>query len=81
MAAQEFGVRYALEGSVRRLGETLRVTAQLLDAVTGASLWAERYDGALAEVFACDDSPAAFVHDFVAAWTKVMNADRYDLAA
>ena len=35
--------------------------------------------GAVAEVYACGDGQAAFVHDFVAAWTKVMNLDRYDL--
>lgn len=55
MAAAELGVRYALEGSIRRMGDRLRVTAQLLEATTGAQLWAERYDGALAEVFAFQD--------------------------
>ena len=55
MAAAEFGVRYALEGSVRRIGDRLRVTAQLLEASTGASLWADRYDGALADIFSFQD--------------------------
>jgi TolB-like protein len=54
-AAREFGIRYALEGSIRRMGDRLRVTAQLLDAASGASLWADRYDGALADVFAFQD--------------------------
>lgn len=54
-ALEEFGVRYALEGSIRRMGDRLRVTAQLLDANSGAALWADRYDGALAEVFAVQD--------------------------
>jgi TolB-like protein len=51
----ELGVRYALEGSVRRLGDRLRVTARLLDTMTGAALWAELYDGALADVFSFQD--------------------------
>lgn len=54
-AAAELGVRYALEGSVRRMGDRLRVTAQLLDAASGKQLWAERYDGALAEIFSFQD--------------------------
>jgi TolB-like protein len=55
LAVRELGVRYALEGSTRRMGDRLRVTAQLLDAATGASLWADRYDGALADIFAFQD--------------------------
>ena len=54
-AAAELGVRYALEGSVRRMGDRLRVTAQLLDASSGTQLWAERYDGALADIFSFQD--------------------------
>ena len=51
------GARYVLEGSVRRSGETLRVTAQLLDARSGAHLWAETYDRALTgtDIFALQD--------------------------
>jgi TolB-like protein/Tfp pilus assembly protein PilF len=55
IAATELGVRYALEGSIRRMGERLRVTAQLLDALSGVQLWAERYDGTLADVFSFQD--------------------------
>lgn len=51
----ELGVRYALEGSVRRAGSRIRVTAQLLEVATGGHLWAERYDGELADVFAIQD--------------------------
>lgn len=51
----ELGVRYALEGSVRRSGDRLRVTAQLLDTATGVPLWADRYDGAPADVFSFQD--------------------------
>ena len=54
-AAAELGVRYALEGSIRRMGDHLRVTAQLLDAASGKQLWAERYDGLLADVFSFQD--------------------------
>ena len=59
--ARELGVRYVLEGSVRRAGDTLRITAQLVDGTTGAHLWAERFDGALDEVFAFQDRITADV--------------------
>ncbi len=53
--AQELGVRYVMEGSVRRAGERLRVTAQLIDAATGHHVWAERYDRRLADLFDIQD--------------------------
>ncbi len=53
--AEELGVRYVLEGSVRRAGDQVRINAQLIDAITGGHLWAERYDGSLADVFALQD--------------------------
>ncbi|MCK1425391.1 winged helix-turn-helix domain-containing protein [Bradyrhizobium sp. 180] len=53
--ARELGVRYVIEGSVRRSGERLRISAQLNDASTGSHLWAERYDRELADVFAVQD--------------------------
>jgi TolB-like protein/tetratricopeptide (TPR) repeat protein len=52
---RELGVRYVLEGSVRRSGDRLRVTAQLVDAADGAHLWAERFDGAVEDVFDVQD--------------------------
>jgi len=52
---RELGVRYVLEGSVRKAGQQLRITAQLVEAATGSHLWAERYDGALADVFDLQD--------------------------
>ena len=52
---RELGVRYVLEGSIRKAGERLRITAQLVDAATGQHLWAERYDGILKDVFALQD--------------------------
>jgi adenylate cyclase len=53
--ARELGVRYVLEGSVRRSGDRIRVVAQLIDAETGNHIWAERYDRALEDVFAVQD--------------------------
>jgi adenylate cyclase len=52
---QELGVRYVLEGSVRRAGDRVRITAQLIDAKTGTHLWAERYDRKLKDIFALQD--------------------------
>ena len=53
--ARELGVRYVLEGGVRRSGSRLRITGQLIDATTGAHLWAERFDGGVEEVFDLQD--------------------------
>ncbi len=53
--SQELGVRYVLEGSVRRAQNRLRITAQLVDAATGAHLWADRFDGTLEDVFEFQD--------------------------
>jgi len=52
---QELGVQYVLEGSVRKAGERVRITAQIIDASTGKHLWAERYDRELKDVFALQD--------------------------
>lgn len=53
--AEELGVRYIVEGSVRKVGNRVRITAQLNDATTGGHLWAERYDRELADIFAVQD--------------------------
>jgi len=53
--AEELGVRFVLEGSVRRSGDRVRVTAQLIDGTTGGHLWSERYDGQLEDVFDLQD--------------------------
>jgi adenylate cyclase len=53
--AEDLGIRYVLEGSVRKGGDKLRITAQLTDAVSGHHLWAERYDRDLKDIFAVQD--------------------------
>ncbi|MGC2412060.1 MAG: adenylate/guanylate cyclase domain-containing protein [Stellaceae bacterium] len=58
---RELGVRYVLEGSVRKGGNRVRITAQLIDAETGAHLWADRFDGLLEDVFDLQDKVASSV--------------------
>ncbi len=53
--AEELGVRYVLEGSVRKAGNRIRITAQLIDGVSGGHIWADRYDRELADIFAVQD--------------------------
>ena len=53
--ARELGVRYVLEGSVRKGGNRVRITAQLIDAATSNHIWADRYDGDLTDIFALQD--------------------------
>jgi adenylate cyclase len=53
--AEELGVRYVLEGSVRTAGERVRITAQLIDAITGHHLWGERYERNMKDIFALQD--------------------------
>jgi adenylate cyclase len=59
--ARELGVRYVLEGSVRKGGNRVRVTAQMIDATSGAHIWAERYDRDLSDIFAVQDEITASV--------------------
>jgi TolB-like protein len=58
---RELGVRYVLEGSVRKGGTRVRITGQLIDAETGAHLWADRFDGSLEDVFDLQDQVASSV--------------------
>jgi TolB-like protein/class 3 adenylate cyclase len=58
---RDLGVRYVLEGSVRKAGQRVRITAQLIDAETGAHLWADRFDGSLEDVFDLQDKIAISV--------------------
>jgi TolB-like protein/tetratricopeptide (TPR) repeat protein len=55
---RELGVRYVLEGSVRKAGQRVRITGQLIDAVTDAHLWADRFDGSLEDIFELQDTVA-----------------------
>jgi len=59
--SRELGVRYVLEGSVRKGGNRLRITGQLIDALSGAHLWADRFDGELEDVFELQDKIAISV--------------------
>ena len=58
---RELGVRYVLEGSVRKAGNRVRITAQLINAATGTHLWADRFDGELASIFDLQDQVTASV--------------------
>jgi TolB-like protein/Tfp pilus assembly protein PilF len=58
---RELGVRYLLEGSVRKSGQRVRITSQLMDAMTGNHIWAERYDRELTDIFALQDEITASV--------------------
>ena len=58
---RDLGVRYVLEGSVRKAGNRVRITGQLIDAATGAHLWADRFDGDLTDVFDMQDRVTASV--------------------
>src|SRR5438876_7343819 len=58
---RELGVRYVLEGSVRKAGNRVRITGQLIDATTGAHLWADRFEGSLENIFELQDQVASGV--------------------
>jgi TolB-like protein len=60
-AGREMGVRYLLEGSVRKSGKSVRISAQLIDATTGAHLWADRFDGSPTNIFDLQDQIATTV--------------------
>ena len=61
--ATQLGVRYLLEGSIRRAGDAIRINAQLIDAQTGGHVWAERFDGAWNDVFTLQNKVVASVAD------------------
>ena len=70
--AKALGVRYVLEGSVRRGGDDIRVNAQLIDGTTGAHVWADRYDGSMKNIFGLQDTVARNV---VAALSVTLTSD------
>ena len=78
---RELGVGYVLEGSVRRGGDRLRITGQLIDAVSGAHLWADRFDGAATEVFDLQDRITESVVGAIEPTLHVAEAERHRAAA
>src|SRR5262249_16004266 len=85
---RELGVRYVLEGSVRKAGDRLRVTGQLIEAENGVHLWADRFDGDLADIFELQDqvttqvigaiAPRLELAEIERARRKTANLDAYD---
>ncbi|WP_428642184.1 HEAT repeat domain-containing protein [Roseibium sp.] len=76
--AEKLGVRYVLEGSVRRSGKTVRVNALLIDATTGGHVWAERYDGDVTDYFTVQDT---FVEEIVDALSlKLSKSEREEIS-
>ncbi len=74
--AEELGVRYVLEGSVQRQGERMRVTAQLIDALSGGHVWADRYDRDMTDLFAVKDEITLNVVSNVGAELEIGEFDR-----
>ena len=73
---RELSARYVLEGSVRRAGDRIRITAQLIDASTGAHRWAERYDRKLKDVFAVQDEISRTVASILACHVNKAEVER-----
>ena len=73
--SRELGVKFVLEGSVRRMGELLRINVQLIDGNSGGHLWANRYDGVADEVFEFQDS---VIKSVVSSLSLKLDADRYN---
>src|SRR5215813_9150975 len=73
---RELGVRYVLEGSIRRSGDRVRIIAQLIDAGTASRRWAERYDRKLEDVFAVQDEVARMIVSIIAAHMNRAEAER-----
>lgn len=73
---KELGVQYVLEGSVRRSGDRVRVTAQLIDAESGNHIWAERYDRKLEDIFEIQDEITETVASTVAGRVQAISTDR-----
>ncbi len=73
---RELGVRYVLEGSVRKAGNKVRITGQLIDASTGAHLWADRFDGELKNIFDLQDQVTASVVGAIAPKLELAEIER-----
>ncbi len=74
--ARELGVRYVLEGSVRKAGDRVRIAGQLIDSTTGAHIWADRFDGALDDVFELQDRVAGGVVGAIEPRLRRVEAER-----
>ena len=75
---EELGVRFALEGSIRKAGNRVRITAQLIDGTTGGHVWAERYDRELADIFAVQDE---VTREIVSALAPKLTEDKQQFTA
>jgi TolB-like protein/class 3 adenylate cyclase/Tfp pilus assembly protein PilF len=73
---RELGVRYVLEGSVRKAGSRVRITGQLIDTATGAHLWADRFDGSLEDIFELQDQITTSVVGAIAPKLEQAEIDR-----
>jgi adenylate cyclase len=73
---RQLGVRYVLEGSIRRAGDRIRISAQLVDAVSGAHRWAERYDREVSDVFAVQDEVTRAIVTVLAGYLNMVEAER-----
>ena len=73
---RELGVRYVLEGSVRRAGDRIRISAQLIDAATAAHRWAERFDRTLEDIFAIQDEVVRTIVAILAAQVRKAETER-----
>jgi TolB-like protein len=76
---RELGVRYVLEGSVRKAGSRVRITGQLIDAATGSHLWADRFDGDLKDIFDLQDSVTSSVVGAIAPRLELAEIERAKL--
>ncbi len=73
---RELGVRYVLEGSVRKAGSRMRITGQLIECGTGAHLWADRFDGALEDVFELQDQVTSNIVGAIAPKIDLVEIER-----
>ena len=73
---RELGVRYVLEGSVRKAGDRIRITGQLIDTTTGAHIWADRIDGGVEDIFSLQDQVTASVVGAIAPKLEQAEIDR-----
>jgi adenylate cyclase len=77
--SEELGIRYVLTGSLQRSGDRIRISAQLIDALTGNQVWAERYDRKIADIFALQDDIIMKILE--AAQVKLMGKDQASISA